>query len=414
MPLTTRDTTLLRDLAKRIADIAALPVQDELRAQWTALNGLRPARPMVSIFQVPWHEMDCDGELQLQCEDPWARGLENAMRMQLYQWDHFRDDTIIDATVACPLAIADTGFGIGEISDVNDSSGVASRHFHEQFQTLADVQKIKMPQVTYDAAATEESFGKLSELFDGVRPVRKHGVSHLWFAPWDLLITWYGVQTAMLDMVLKPELVNACMERLVDGYLHRLQQWEDFNLLTLPLDCGGAGSGGIAMTDELPQPGHDPERITPMDLWGCATPQIFSEVSPEMHWEFALRHELRWLEKWGRNYYGCCEPLHTKMELLRRVPRLRKVSCSPKCDKASMAEQCGRDYVISLKPNPAVFAGSYWSPEVARRELREDLQKLQGCVVEIILKDISTVSHQPQRLWEWAKIAREEAERFGG
>jgi hypothetical protein len=295
---------------------------------------------------------------------------------------------------------------------VNNTSGVASRHFHEQFKTLDDVQKIRLPEVTFNEAATEETFSKLSELFDGIRPVRKHGMSHMWFAPWDLLITWYGVQTAMMDMVLNPELVNACMERLVDGYLHRLQQWEDLNVLTLPMQTGGAGSGGIAMTDELPQPGYDPERITTMDLWGCATPQIFSEISPEMHYEFALKHELRWLQKWGLNYYGCCEPLHTKMDILRQVPRLRKVSCSPKCDKASMAEQCGRDYVISLKPNPAIFAGSYWDPAVARRELREDLEKLQGCVVEIVLKDISTVSGVPQRLWEWAKIAREEAERF--
>jgi len=198
----------------------------------------------------------------------------------------------------------------------------------------------------------------------------------------------------------------------VAGDLHRLQQWEDLNVLTLPMDAGNAGSGGISLTDELPQPGHSPDKIRTMDLWGCATPQIFSEISPEMHWEFALKHEMRWLEKWGLNYYGCCEPLHTKMEMLRQVPRLRKVSCSPKCNKVSMAEQCGRDYVISLKPNPAIFAGSYWDPVVARREIRQDLEKLQGCVVEIVLKDISTVSFIPQRLWEWAKIAREEAERF--
>ncbi len=77
-----------------------------------------------------------------------------------------------------------------------------------------------------------------------------------------------------------------------------------------------------------------------------------------------------------------------------------------------MAEQCGTNYVISLKPNPAIFAGSYWDPDVARAELRADLEKLQGCVVEIILKDISTVGFEPQRLWLWAQIAREEAEAF--
>lgn len=33
--------------------------------------------------------------------------------------------------------------------------------------------------------------------------------------------------------------------------------------------------------------------------------------------------------------------------------------------------------------------------------------------VEIVLKDISTVSYHSERLWDWAKIAREEADRFG-
>ena len=28
-----------------------------------------------------------------------------------------------------------------------------------------------------------------------------------------------------------------------------------------------------------------------------------------------------------------------------------------------------------------------------------------GCPLELILKDISTVRYQPQRLWEWADVA---------
>lgn len=412
MSMSSADRAILRDLAARYAEIASLPVQQDLARQWTDLNGLRPTRPLVRIFQIPWHEFAQEEELQLQCEDQGARGLESDYRMTLYQFEHMRDDLVLEPVVRCGLAISDTGFGIGEVSDVNDSSGLASRRFHEQIKDLEDVEKIKLPEVTHNEEATERSFAVLSDLFGDIMPVRKQGTSHFWFAPWDVLITWYGVETAMLDMALRPELVNACMTRLVDAWLHRLDQYEALNLLSLGAAGDGAGSGGLSMTDELPQPDCDPAHVRPTDLWGCATPQIFSEISPAMHQEFALQHELRWLQRWGLNYYGCCEPLHTKIALLRQVPRLRKISCSPKCDKVSMAEQCGADVVISLKPNPAIFAGSYWDPDVARRELREDLEKLQGCVVEIILKDISTVSFEPQRLWLWAQIAREEAERF--
>jgi len=412
MALPNSDRNTLRALAGRLAEIASLPVQQELDRQWRDLNGLRPTRPLVRIFQIPWHEFAGEEELKLTCEDPWARGLENGLRMTLYQWDHMRDDLVLEPVMRCGLAIRDTGFGISEISDVNDSSGERSRRFHDQIKTLDDVQKIKLPEVTHDEAATERGFAQLSELFDGIMPVQKRGTSHFWFAPWDSLITWYGVTTALLDMALQPELVNAAIGRLVEGWLHRLDQYEALNLLALPDAGSGVGSGGLGTTDDLPQPDCDPAHVRPVDLWGCAAPQIFSEISPAMHWEFSLQHEMAWLQRWGLIYYGCCEPLHTKVEMLRQIPNLRKISCSPKCDKAIMAEQCGTDYVISLKPNPAIFAGSYWDPDVARREIREDLEKLKGCVVEIVLKDISTVSFEPQRLWLWAQIAREEAERF--
>jgi hypothetical protein len=413
MPLPQRDRTILRDLAKQVADIAARPVQQETLGHWQGLNQLRKTRPLVCIFQVPWHEMNVDDELTPRCESDWGRGMEVGLRQTLYQWAHFRDDQVIESTMTCGYAISDTGFGVSEVSDVNTSSGLASRHFHEQFHSLADVEKIRFPETGHDEAATERSFEQLGDLFGDILPIVKRGITHMWFAPWDLLITWYGVETAMLDMVLNPGLVNACMERLVDGHLHRLRQWEELNLLSLPGANGMAGSGGLSATPELPPAGYDPGRVTPPDLWGCATPQIFSEISPEMHWEFALRHEMRWLERWGLNYYGCCEPLHTKLDLLRRVPNLRKVSCSPKCDKAVMAEKIGTEWVISLKPNPAILATDPWNPELARRELREDLAKLRGCVVEIILKDISTVRFEPRRLWEWATIAQEVAGEFG-
>ncbi|MEM3841065.1 MAG: hypothetical protein QW090_08025 [Candidatus Bathyarchaeia archaeon] len=74
-------------------------------------------------------------------------------------------------------------------------------------------------------------------------------------------------------------------------------------------------------------------RDSPMRLWGVGATHVFSAVSPAMHEEFALKHEKRWYEKWGLNYYGCCEPLHHKVEVLRRnIPRLRRISMSPFID----------------------------------------------------------------------------------
>ena len=44
-----KDRVILRELAARVAEIAALPVQEEKKRLWKALNGLKPERPMVTM-----------------------------------------------------------------------------------------------------------------------------------------------------------------------------------------------------------------------------------------------------------------------------------------------------------------------------------------------------------------------------
>lgn len=215
-----------------------------------------------------------------------------------------------------------------------------------------------------------------------------------------------------MDLVLRPQLVHLAMERLVNAHLSRLEQLERLNLLSLNNTNVRVGSGGYGYTDELPQESFNPTHVRANDLWGSATSQIFSDVSPEMHEEFALKYEKRWLERFGLTYYGCCEPLHHKIHILRTVPNLRKISISPRADVEKAVEEIGTDYVISYKPNPAILATDDWDPESVRKQLRQALEKMRGCHVEIIMKDISTVRYQPQRLWQWAQIAVEEAERM--
>ena len=113
-------------------------------------------------------------------------------------------------------------------------------------------------------------------------------------------------------------------------------------------------------------------------------------------------------------YYGCCEPLDKKMDILRKIPNLRKISTSPWCDLERMISEIGCDYVLSRKPSPAILAETNWDPTKARADIREVLEKAEGnCHIEFIMKDISTVRRDPKRLWQWAQIALEEVENFG-
>jgi hypothetical protein len=217
----------------------------------------------------------------------------------------------------------------------------------------------------------------------------------------------------MLDLIQRPEMVNAAVERMTDAWMVELDQFERLNLLALDCNNTRIGSGGYGYISELPGGVYDPRHVRPINMWGCSNAQIFSDVSPEMHWEFALRHDLRWLARWGLTYYGCCEPLSNKIHLLRRIPNLRKISMSPWNDFDRAVREIRGDYVFSFKPSPAIFAEEEWNPAKARAELERVLNKTRGlCHVEIIMKDISTVRYKPERLWDWARIAMEVAEAY--
>jgi len=406
MSIFQKDRSILRRLADQQAAIASLPIHTEKILEWKRLNSNVLGRPLVWINEIPWHEMDVDGELELQTTDPFCQQVEKTLRQTLYQWNHMPADMVVEAKFYAPLVIHDSGFGISEDSDMvitDQRSDIVSRDFHSQISSEKDLEKINFPVVSHDEEASERNFQFLVEAFGDILTIEKVGIVHSWFASWDELIQWWGVEKAMMDLALRPNLVHQAMDRLVNGYLSRLQQWKKLNLLSVTDGNYRVGSGGLGYTNELPQPEFNSRQVRTNDQWGSGVAQIFSGVSPKMHEEFALQYEKRWMEHFGLNYYGCCDALHNKIDILKTIPNLRKVSMSPWANVEKMVENSNRKYVLSYKPNPAIFAVDHWDPNEPRKNLLETLEKAKGCVVEVIMKDISTVRYQPQRLWEWSR-----------
>ncbi len=418
MKLSPQDREVLRDLATQYAELASLPVHKEKAEMWRKCNDLETGvRPMVYANEVCWNEMNVNDELTCVCTNEQARGLERWMRQEMYQFRHFPGDMILDDFIPCYKVWSSTGFGVDEDVDVvktDDTSSVVSRHFHRQILEPEDIDKIKMPIVEYH----EEETKQLHDLYEGavgdIFPVKLLGRRGNWCAPWDFLIRLWGVQEAMIDLIERPDMVNAIVDKTTMVLVRELELLDEMNLLDRNDNNTRVGTGGYGYTKDLPGDDFDPSHIKPINKWGGAMAQIFSEVSPEMHWEFALQHEIKFMERFGMNYYGCCEPLDRKIEMSKRIPNLRKISMSPWTDPEVAAPEIGRSLVYSFKPNPAIVAEDVWRPQQARAEIREVLEKAKGCNIEIIHKDISTVRYEPQRLWEWTAIAVEEAERIGG
>jgi len=411
--LSPQDRDVLKRLGADVARIAALPVHKEKAELWRRLNDLDSVRPMVWINEIPWHEMNVDDELTLRTAHPWAQELETQLRRTIYQWRHMGADMVVKDYLECPLSIHSTDFGIHEEVDVlktDEANDIVSRHYHIQIASIQDVEKIKMPKVTHNKKMTDLSFQTMQDLFKDIMPVKKVGQTHIWYAPWDYLIRWTGVTEAMLALYEDPDMVNAAVERLVDAWMVELDQFVEQNLLSLDCDNTRIGSGGYGYVSGLPGKDFDPDWVRPHNMWGCSNAQIFSEVSPEMHWEFALRHDFRWLERFGLTYYGCCEPLQNKIHLMRKIPNLRKISVSPWNDYRKILPEINGDYVASVKPNPAIFVDLPFNPEQARANLAKAIEAGGDFShIEFIMKDISTVKYQPQNLWKWSEVAMDVA-----
>lgn len=412
-----QDKKILRELAKLKAEYAASDKNETTKQLWKRLNSLNDVRPLIWINEIPWHEMDINDELKLVTQSHFSRYLEIILRRSLYYWRHLEVDNIIEATLPCYMIIKDKGVGISrkeKTLKMDNISNISSVKFIQQIKNEDDLQRIKTPLVQYCKNETEKMHESMLDTFGDILNVEIKGVPGFWFAPWDDLVMLYGVQEVLTDLALRPEFIHKVMEKLTNCYLAQLEQYEDLNLLALNNSNFRIGSGGLGYIDELPQKDFDPNKIRTKDLWGCSTAQIFSAVSPSMHLEFALNYEIQYMKRFGLNYYGCCEPLDIKMDILRQIPNLRKISMSPWVNLENGAEKIGKDFVFSYKPSPAIFVDEDWHLKTVKKDLENNLSKIRekNCVVEVIMKDISTVRYKPQRLWEWSKIAMEVAQNF--
>lgn len=403
-----REMSVLRSLGSQVREISEQPQQQETIARWQDLNRLQPQRPMVLIDQIPWHEMDVDGELVLQCEDPFCRQLEWELRQILYKWKHMPVDMVVEPYLDIPIHILGMDYGITaqETVAVKDARNDVKGHFyHDQLQDEGDLEKIRMPQIRVDAEATERDLEQAHRIFDGVLFLRSQGKLPN-FALWDRIVEWRGAQNVLLDLAVRPDFIHAIMERLTKALLSMVDQLEAQGLLPksqLTTHCSGAHS------TELPAPGYDPAQPRLKDLWTHGMAQIFASVSPAMHKEFELDYAREFYARSGLVYYGCCEPLDGKLDLIKDIPNLRKISMSPWVDQERGAAGIGSQFVFSRKPNPAFLAAPRWEPEVVAEDIRATMAtaKRHGCPLEFILKDISTVNYEPQRLWQWAALVME-------
>lgn len=404
------DRQVLRRLAARQAELAARPVEDEKRRLWLGHNALEATRPV--IFCDPengWNEIITQD--QLTCEGKLARSWEMKLRKEIFWGEAMGDDKVVESVFDVPPVYIESDWGMHERLFKVAEHG--SYRWDAPIKTFAQLEALHAPQIAVDEQASADLLETADSAFGDLLPVRRKTA---WW--WTLGMTWTlvnlrGLEQVMLDMYDHPAELHRLMAVLRDGHLAKLDFLQENHLLSLNNDNTYVGSGGFGFTDELPRPGFN-GRVRTGDMWGFCESQETVQVSPEMFEEFVFPYQLPIMERFGLNCCGCCEPLDRRWHVVRRFPRLRRVSVSPWADVEKMAAFLEDRYVFSYKPPPVDLARPAIDEDRIRRQLRRVLAIARGCRVEVIMKDNHTIGNNPQNVIRWCRIGKEEAEKAAG
>ena len=404
MAYNAKDITVVRDLAKQYMEVAMSDKNQRMRNRFRDTNDLKVVRPPLLIDEIPWHEMAYDGALDCVCEDDGLRGIEWSLRVNLFRHRYFKCDNMIEPYWVIQKSFSSTGNGFWVKEDrlsVDDRNGIVSHHYYDIFEDESALEAYHDPVITPYPENDAKNVAHMQEILGDSMPVvlRGHGIYH---APWDQITTMRGVEPILVDMYDNPEYLHRIIGLFTRAMSVTMDQMDAYGLYdpgVLSLHCTPA--------PVTPPPAPDPTHYRCKDIWFRTMAQTFSSISPDMHDEFDLQYSAPLANRCAYTYYGCCEPLHDRIDYLKRAYKnLRKIGVSPWADVEASAEAIGGQYVLSRKPNPAHVA-AVTDPAIIRKEI-EDTVKVcikYGCPCDITLKDISTVGYRPENLMVWAETA---------
>jgi len=408
-PATAKEKEVLRTLAEQVAEIAELPVQDERRSIWYKHNALERTRPIVLCYpELAWEDLVPDSDLL--CEDETLRVFERELRQRISTHERLCDDKVITKEFRVPFVYSHTNWGLEEKWINSDHRKEGASRWDPALNEESDLDRMHFPEIVVDSDASAKKLATAQELFGDILEVSLGNPFWWTLGPIDILAKLRGMDKLMMDMVDRPEFVHRAMRFLTDGQHAMLDQCVNQNLLSLNNGAHYVGSGGFGFTKKLPQEDFD-GNVRPCDMWGFCEAQLIAHISPAMHDEFAITYQAEILDRFGLSCYGCCEPLSRKFEILRKIPRLRRISISPWADVNEASEKLPGWAIFSWKPNPSMVVNTY-DEETIRKHIRETLELAtsNNCTIEVILKDL--VSADPAHLEGWTKIATEEAVKF--
>jgi hypothetical protein len=407
MKFSQNDIQVLRTLAARCREIADSEINLARKRQWTDLNDLKHSGPPLLLVSPEGAWKEIFPGFPVECENETARVWEQTLRSIIYQHDMIRDDTAFDPVFRVSRKVTNSHYGI-PFKQSRSSQADGAYHDDPVLENLdSDLEKLSFRTSTVDRDGAAQNFDLAVDTFGDLLEVRYQ--NSLWWTCGltSSAIRLLGLENFMLAMYDDPEGLHRLMKFLSDDMMNFITFFEREELLDYNAGANYVGSGGLGCTTQLPsrdRPEKGPVKLN--QLWGFAESQETVGVSPDMFGEFVYPYQQPLQERFGLNYYGCCEAIDKRWEYIKRTPNLRAVSVAPWSDQARCAELLGRDYIYYRKPNPSPVCMGFNEAEI-KREFEETCAQAGMLNTAIILKDTHTIENHPERFACWVQMGRQ-------
>ena len=407
--ISKQDRSILIELAKKQLEMSQLPIMQQKIKNWKALNNFQMKQPMILL------EMDTFEQevlpLRMRCEGLAARSIETKLLKNMLPHELFNDDFVVPEYYSLNWHINFDLFGFKEkriFAEAEKEQSVGHRFEHIIEDLEKDFEKFKKSDWGVDREATKKETDILSDLFEGILPIRKT-MNCLYSVPTQKIVHMMGMENMLISIMDYPDLFKEMMSRIVKDTIEFYDWLEKEKLLLPTTDCQRLGQGTYCYTKELPEEIAN-KRFTTQDVWGFMDSQETVGISPEMYGEFIFPYYKEISARYGLLSYGCCEPVHPIWEKwLSKLSNLRKISISPWCDQVYMGEQLqGCNIVFQRKPSPNYLGvGEIMDESAVKKHIFETISAAKGCTLEFTQRDVYTIDNNPLKAHRYVELIRE-------
>jgi hypothetical protein len=346
------------------------------------------------------------------------------MRVTIKQAKELGDDIVIEPfyRMGWWMNFSDFGVPVEAHGAASESMGYA---FNYPIATPDDIKKLKKRTISADREKTKLMKETLEDAAGDIMPVKGGNFDpfayefdcgeygdfgfngNFFFGLTWQLYRFLGNDAIPYWVYDHPDAIHEIMQYMLDDRIAMFKYMEENGLLALNTDNQMAGPRSYGYTSELPNADDGAEDIKLNNLWGWAESQESMIISPDMYKEFVLPYLAKLGSMFGLVYYGCCEKIEDRLELIiEAMPNLRSVSISGWSDLFKTAEILAKDYVYSRKPTPAHLSGANPNWDLAEKDMKDTYKAAGDGNIEILFRDLYDVDGDISRLKKWVDMTK--------